>query len=122
MYVEEVFADLFSDKFGEEEVLKGSYKYYNTDRGFGVRKDTVGGGVEFIAGNDLDVNISPEDEMQLLAKICDPFRPDIELPKSKGYWDYVDENKKSKVQLLASQLSMPVIFILLFLIIVLLRH
>jgi hypothetical protein len=105
--------DEFKSKFGDDSVRKGSFEYYITDRGFGVRKDVICSTIDIIKESEGEViNLDHREELQLLDTISTEYRPQIKVPKVKRYWDYVDEEKRTRV-IMYLVYALPVIFLVL---------
>jgi hypothetical protein len=86
----------FAAQFGASHVVPGPFAYFACDNGLGVIRDNRDRTIEIVNATEKNISeISPEDELLLLAMVCGEYREEVTIPPSDTVFDYEERNRKT---------------------------
>ncbi|QMV40491.1 hypothetical protein [Cohnella cholangitidis] len=96
MKTSELTAAEFAAHFGASHVLPGPFAYFACDNGMGVIRDNRDRTIEIVNATEQNLaEISPEDELLLLAMVCGEYREEVAVPRSDTVFDYEERYRKT---------------------------
>jgi hypothetical protein len=96
----EITPQEFASKFGKESLKSGSFAYFVYDNQFGIIRDNIRKSIDVIGTHEVNSSdITPEEELALLALVCGEFKEEVEVPRSDTIFDYEEREKSTKRRL-----------------------
>ena len=89
----------FSAKFGTPATPPESFSYFLCDNGIGVVRNDTNQTLEIMAAAEINpLDISFEDELQLLSLICGDYKEHVSIPRTDTFLDYQERENVTRRQ------------------------
>ncbi|MCD1257389.1 hypothetical protein B5M42_000880 [Paenibacillus athensensis] len=117
MKTKEMTAAQFAAQFGSEAVKPGAFSYFMCENGLGLIRNNADRSIEIVQPPHHEIGeLSPEEELQLLALVCGDFATDVDMPPSETVFDFEQRERSSRRTLGTIWMSFFVIILVLMVI------